>query len=123
MKFEINKIKPSMTHEEKVYEYARRISHYSSLASKERHNSKNFNCSKVDENAKICNEFVGCSKRDSIIYERIKKHDLYAIVSDSDFPEKCEGCKKASEYYDKFREAKSKQGAAMRQLNKEMKNP
>lgn len=35
--------------------------------------------------------------------------------------EKCHGCKEASNHYDAFREAKAKQGAAMRQLASEMK--
>lgn len=101
--FAINPIKPSMSHEQKVYEYARRISHYSLAASSERSLSKSFNCQNLDRNLEIFGEICGCNKNGA------------DVVHGS-----CEPCNESSKHYIRFREAKSKQGAAMRQLNKEM---
>lgn len=117
MEFEIKPIKPAMSHEDKVYEYARRISHYSKLASSERSLSKNFSCSMTRENFEITGIECGCSKRESVMvaleHSMGNFHYIHTI-------EKCKGCSDASAHYDAFRDAKSKQGAAMRQLNKEM---
>lgn len=118
MEFKITPIKPSMTHEEKVYEYARRIAHYSVTASSERELSKKFACSMIKDNLELTGVACGCTKRESsmIAFERsIGNFDYVHKI------EKCHGCKEASKHYDAFREAKSKQGAAMRQLANEMK--
>lgn len=93
-----------MDHEQKVYEYARRISHYSLLSSKERELSKRFNCQELERNFNIFGEKCGCLKHGADLVNK-----------------PCEPCLRASIHYVNFRDAKSKQGAAMRQLNKEMK--
>lgn len=118
MEFKITPIKPSMTHEEKVYEYARRISHYSVTASKERELSKKFSCSMIRDNFELTGIACGCSKRESSMIA------LERSVGNFDYVhkiEKCQGCKEASKHYDAFREEKAKRGAAMRQLASEMK--
>ena len=104
MKFEIVKITPSMSHEEKVYEYARRISHYSLLASDERKLSKVFRCENTLRNMELFNEPCGCFKYGA---------------ADSHKP--CNPCMKSHIHYLMYREAVSKKAAALRQLNKEMK--
>lgn len=103
MKFEIVKITPSMTHEEKVYEYARRISHYSLLASKERVLSKVFACENTVRNKALFNEPCGCFKHGA-----------------DEHIEPCNPCKESHNHYLSFRNAVSKKAAALRQLNKEM---
>lgn len=101
-----------MTHEEKVYEYARRISYYSQLASKERKESKVFKCSNLLRNLDITRKKCGCFSNEIIF------HEAQAIKEVDTSP--CDQCKKAHVHYLAYREAKSKQGAAMRQLANEM---
>lgn len=103
MTFEINKIYPSMSHEDKVYEYARRISHYSLLASSERALSKVFNCSNLDRNFELFGERCGCFKHGA-----------------NDAHKPCKACTESHLHYLNFREAKAKRATALRQLNKEM---
>lgn len=105
MKFEINKIKSSMIHEQKVYEYARRISHYSLEASRLRAKSKTFNCSSLERNFELFGEKCGCFKHGA---DQVHKP--------------CSSCLKSHVHYVGFRDAVSKKAAALRQLNKEMKN-
>ena len=104
MKFEINPIKPSMSHEEKVYEYARRLSHYSLLASSEREQSKVFLCQNTVRNMELFNEPCGCFKHGA-----------------DEHHQPCKPCIFAHEHYLLYRGAVSKKAAALRQLNKEMK--
>lgn len=103
--FQINKIKPAMSHEEKVYEYARRISFYGRMASHFRQQSKVFNCQHLDVNKKVVGGFydgdpTGCLKNED--------------------KEPCEPCKKAAIAYGYFRSNTNKKAAAFRQLNSEM---
>lgn len=112
MEFEIKPIKPAMSHEEKVYEYARRLSHYSLLASEERRLSKVFKCENILRNLDISGKSCGCFSNDIMFSEAKCKADICT--------EPCEPCVKANVHYSRYRDAKSKQGAAMRQLNKEM---
>lgn len=114
MKFEINKIKPSMTHEEKVYEYARRISFYSLLASEKRAESKIFECVLIPVNKELTGESCGCTEREAHLFS-------VGSPSQGQVP-KCEACEKSSASYKEFRDAVSKKAAALRQLNKEMSN-
>jgi hypothetical protein len=113
MKFEIKPIKPKMSHEEKVYEYARRIAYYSKEASTQRDLSKVFKCHNLIRNLEITGKSCGCYSRDI--------HFSETKFNGGD-TEKCKPCTKAHVHYLAFREAKSKQGAAMRQLAKEMTN-
>ena len=117
--FKINTIKPSMTHKEKVYEYARRISHYSLEASDERKMSKIFDCSRVDANKLECGERCGCSRRVSLIRQRLINAGDFA-GAESVNPSFCESCDDAAMHYHAFRDAVSKKAAALRQLNNEM---
>lgn len=117
MTFEINPIKPAMNHEEKVYEYARRLSHYSTEAAKFKKLSRVFNCSMLDANYQICDERVGCSRRDNLLVISQNKIGNYGFQS---MMPKCQSCEEASNHYCHFREAKAKQATALRQLNKEM---
>ena len=105
MKFKIVKITPSMSHDSKVYEYARRLSHYSLLASEERKLSKVFRCENLDRNTKLFNESCGCFK-----YGAEEHH------------KPCKPCMKAHTHYSMYREAVNKKATALRQLNKEMQN-
>lgn len=117
MNFKIEKINSSMSHKDKVYEYARRISHYSLMASGERALSKIFNCSMLDENKELCGERVGCSKRDSMLIRA-------NIMAGKDHHEVefCESCRESRNHYLLYREAVSKKATALRHLNKEMQN-
>lgn len=117
MSFEIVKIKPLMAHEQRVYEYARRISYYSLVASAERAESKKFACSMQEINRQICGELVGCIKRDSKLTAIERSICNFAFKSDHPV---CPSCAKASEHYSLFRDAVSKKAAALRQLNHEM---
>ena len=117
MSFEIVKIKPLMTHEQKVYEYARRISHYSLVASAERAGSKKFACSMLELNREACGESVGCTKRDSKLTAIERSICNFTFKSEHTV---CPSCAKASEHYSLFRDAVSKKAAALRQLNHEM---
>ena len=117
--FKITTIKPSMTHEEKVYEYARRISHYSLEASDERKMSKVFDCARIEENEAECGERCGCSRRVSLIRRKlVNAGDLAGAESVN--PSYCESCDDAAMHYHAFRDAVSKKAAALRQLNNEM---
>lgn len=104
MTFEINPIKPAMNHEEKVYEYARRISHYSLKASKERSLSKVFACENITRNKELFNEECGCFKHGA-----------------SEHHKPCKPCTHSHDHYILYRDAVSKKAAALRQLNKEMR--
>ena len=117
MTFTIKQIKPAMSHEEKVYEYARRLSHYSIASAKFKKLSKVFNCSMLDVNHKLCGERVGCSRRDNLLTMEQRRIGNYSFQSDI---EKCESCEIASHQYFEFRALKAKQATALRQLNKEM---
>lgn len=108
----INAIKPSMTHEEKVYEYARRISYYSQLASKERSDSKVFKCQNLTRNIRLSGKACGCFSNE-IMFSGARSNQ-------EEDTSPCKECKKANTHYNNFRAAKSKQGAAMRQLAKEI---
>lgn len=112
MEFEIIKIKPSMSHEEKVYEYARRISYYSQVASKERKESKIFKCQNLVRNLNLSGKKCGCFSNDITFSE--------ARGNETEDTSPCEQCQKARVNYIAYRDAKSKQGAAMRQLSNEM---
>lgn len=114
MKFKINPIKPAMTHEEKVYEYARRIAHYSKEASSQRDSSKVFKCKNLLRNQSITGKACGCYSNDITYSESRATIGMGSL-------EPCEPCIKAHVHYLAFREAKAKQGAAMRQLASEMK--
>lgn len=106
MDFKINPIKPSMSHEEKVYEYARRIAHYSKTASEERESSKIFKCENILRNLEYSGKHCGCFSNEIALRE---------------FPlNPCKPCTMAHSHYLAFRSAKAKQGAAMRQLANEM---
>lgn len=118
--FKINKIKPSMSHAERVYEYARRISHYSLLASEERGMSKVFDCSMIDENNSKCGERCGCAKRDAILRSREMNTNPSKYLPDQRKYSFCESCEDATNHYRAFRDAVSKKAAALRQLNNEM---
>lgn len=118
MQFEINPIKSTMTHEDKVYEYARRISYYSLHSSSERDLSKNFACTMLDANKEICGERVGCSRRDNLLVIAENKLGKYGFKS---MMPKCQSCSDASKHYEMFRSSRAKQATALRQLNKEMK--
>lgn len=104
MTFKINPIKPAMSHEEKVYEYARRISYYSLLAADERKLSKVFRCENTARNMEIFNEPCGCFKHGADEYHK-----------------PCKPCIYSHEHYILYRDAVNKKAAALRQLNKEMK--
>lgn len=104
MTFKIKPIKPAMSHEEKVYEYARRISHYSVLASAEKAQSKIFNCHNLDRNQGLFNERCGCFKNGL-----------------ADTHEPCQPCLNSHDHYLGYRDAVNKKAAALRQLNREMK--
>lgn len=104
MTFEINPIKPAMSHEEKVYEYARRISHYSILASSEKSKSKVFNCQNISRNLILFSEACGCFKHGA-----------------ADVHEPCKPCLDSHSHYLHYRDAVNKKAAALRQLNKEMR--
>ena len=118
--FKIKTIKPSMTHEEKVYEYARRISHYSLEASDERKMSKVFDCSIIELNHSECGERCGCSRRESLIRDRLLKAGDYAALESRTGTGFCPSCDEAAMHYCAFRDAVSKKAAALRQLNNEM---
>ena len=101
MNFKINKITTSMSHEQKVFEYARRISFYHLMMAEERGMSKVFACSNLKRNAIDNNgEEVGCLKRPDL--------------------EPCESCSDAADHYVKFRRYNKLKATATRQLNKEM---
>lgn len=105
MKFEINAIKPAMTHEEKVYEYSRRIAYYLHQAKLEREKSKIFNCADLDVNERVVGGFydgepTGCLK--------------------NDWKPSCEACNKSAIHYGKYREHTRKKATAIRQLSKEL---
>ncbi|MGL4757597.1 MAG: hypothetical protein ACRCXB_35020 [Aeromonadaceae bacterium] len=117
--FKINTIKPSMTHEEKVYEYARRISHYSLEASDERKMSKVFDCARLAANEAECGERCGCLRMVSLIRQRLINAGDFA-GAESVNPSFCESCDDAAMHYHAFRDAVSKKAAALRQLNNEM---
>lgn len=117
MTFKINPIKPAMSHEEKVYEYARRLSHYSTESAKFKKLSKLFNCSMLDANHQICGERAGCSRRDNLLVIAQNKIGNYGFQS---MMPKCQSCEEASVNYLTFRNSKAKQATALRQLNKEM---
>lgn len=117
MSFEIVKITPSMSHEQKVYEYARRISHYSKESARSKKLSKVFNCSMVDANYQVCGERVGCSRRDNLLVIAQNKIGNYGFQP---MIPRCQSCEDASAHYYDFRNAKTKQATALRQLNKEM---
>ncbi len=104
MTFEIKPIKPVMSHEEKVYEYARRISHYSTTASSQKSLSKIFACENTDRNKKLFDEECGCFKHGA-----------------NEHHEPCKPCAEAHDHYIRYRDAVSKKAAALRQLNKEMR--
>ncbi|MGL4354105.1 MAG: hypothetical protein ACRCTP_09355 [Aeromonas popoffii] len=108
-----------MTHEDKVYEYARRISHYSLEASDERKMSKIFDCSRVDANKSECGERCGCSRRVSLIRKGLMNAGDFA-GAESVNPSFCESCDEAKMHYHAFRDAVSKKATALRQLNNEM---
>ena len=118
--FSINPIKPSMSHAERVYEYARRISHYSRVASDERAMSKQFNCSLVDENHAKCGERCGCSRREALVYQSLVKIGNPSYLDAYEPEGYCESCDEASKHYHAYRDAVSKKAAALRQLNNEM---
>lgn len=118
--FSINPIKPSMSHAERVYEYARRISHYSLLASEERKMSKIFDCSMIDENHSKCGERCGCAKRDSILRRKEMSANPSRYLPDQRKYSFCESCEEATNHYQAYRDAVSKKAAALRQLNNEM---
>ena len=118
--FKINKIKPSMSHAERVYEYARRISHYSLVASEERAMSKIFDCSIIERNHSECGERCGCSRRESLIRDRLLKAGDYAALESRTGIGFCPSCDDAAKHYCAFRDAVSKKAAALRQLNNEM---
>ena len=118
--FKINKIKPSMSHAERVYEYARRISHYSLLASEERGMSKVFDCSIIEHNHSECGERCGCSRRESLIRDRLLNAGDYAALESRTGIGFCPSCDEAAKHYCAFRDAVSKKAAALRQLNNEM---
>lgn len=118
--FKINTIKPSMTHQEKVYEYARRISHYSLEASDERKMSKIFDCSRVDANKSECGERCGCSRREALVYQSLVKIGNPSYLDAYEPEGYCESCDEASKHYHAYRDAVSKKAAALRQLNNEM---
>lgn len=115
MTFKINPIKPAMSHEEKVYEYARRISNYSLLASEERRLSKVFKCENILRNLDISGKSCGCFSNEIMFSEARGNADRHKEPC-----KPCKPCIKANVHYSRYRDAKSKQGAAMRQLNKEM---
>ncbi|AOQ26691.1 hypothetical protein [Vibrio phage 2E1] len=117
MKFEIKPIKPVMSHKDKVYEYARRLSHYSLESARFKKLSKIFNCSMLDANYQICGERVGCSRRDNLLVIAQNKIGNYGFQS---MMPKCQSCEEASINYLTFRNSKAKQATALRQLNKEM---
>jgi hypothetical protein len=105
MKFEIKAIKPTMSHEEKVYEYSRRIAFYLYHAKLEREQSKVFDCADLDVNKKVVGGFydgepTGCLK--------------------NEWKPVCEACNKAAIHYDKYREHTRKKATAIRQLSKEL---
>lgn len=104
MTFKINKINKTMSHEEKVYEYARRISYYSMLASSERDESKMFDCQSLTRNLTVSGEACGCFKNGLA--------DIY---------EPCKPCLESHGHYLNYRDAVNKKAAALRQLNSEMK--
>ena len=118
--FKINKIKPSMSHAERVYEYARRISNYSLVASEERAMSKIFDCSIIEHNHSECGERCGCSRRESLIRDRLLKAGDYAALESRTGIGFCPSCDEAAMHYCAFRDAVSKKAAALRQLNNEM---
>ena len=118
--FKINKIKPSMSHAERVYEYARRISHYSLVASEERAMSKIFDCSIIEHNHSECGERCGCSRRESLIRDRLLKAGDYDALESRTGIGFCPSCDEAAKHYCAFRDAVSKKAAALRQLNNEM---
>lgn len=118
--FKIKTIKPSMTHEEKVYEYARRISHYSLEASDERKMSKVFDCSIIERNHSECGERCGCSRRESLIRDRLLKAGDHAALESRAGIGFCPSCDEAAMHYCAFRDAVSKKAAALRQLNNEI---
>ena len=118
--FKINKIKPSMSHAERVYEYARRISHYSLVASEERGMSKVFDCSIIEHNHSECGERCGCSRRESLIRDRLLKAGDYEALESRTGIGFCPSCDEAAMHYCAFRDAVSKKAAALRQLNNEM---
>ena len=118
--FKINKIKPSMSHAERVYEYARRISHYSLVASEERAMSKAFDCSIIERNHSECGERCGCSRRESLIRDKLIKAGDYAALESRAGIGFCRSCDEAAKHYCAFRDAVSKKAAALRQLNNEM---
>lgn len=103
MTFKINPIKPVMDHKDKVYEYARRISHYSLVASEERSLSKVFKCENIARNLMLFSEACGCFKHGA-----------------ANAHKPCDPCVKSHNHYLKYRDAVNKKAAALRQLNKEM---
>ena len=109
-----------MSHAERVYEYARRISHYSLVASEERAMSKVFDCSIIEHNYSECGERCGCSRRESLIRDRLIKAGDYAALESRTGIGFCQSCDEAAKHYCAFRDAVSKKAAALRQLNNEM---
>lgn len=89
-----------MPKQDKIVEYARRISFYHIMMTEERTLSKVFNCSELVRNA-VNNggDEVGCLKRPDL--------------------EPCAECKRASEHYEQYRKYNRMRATALRQLNKE----
>lgn len=100
MKFKTNKIYPSMPKQDKITEYARRISFYHLMMTEERTLSKVFDCTEMSRNAVDNGEAVGCLKRPDLT--------------------PCEECKRASMHYDQYRKNNRMRATALRQLNKEL---
>lgn len=99
MKFKINNVTPSMTKDERLLEYSRRISFYHLMMTDERKLSKVFTCTNLKRNS-IDNggEEVGCLKRPDL--------------------EPCQGCSNASRHYINYRDYNKRKATATRQLNK-----
>jgi hypothetical protein len=100
MNFKINKITSSMSHDQKVFEYARRISFYHLMMTEERSMSKIFACSNLKRNAIDNSCEVGCLKRPDL--------------------EPCDSCSDSAKHYVFFRRYNKLKATAMRQLNKEL---
>lgn len=99
MKFEIKKIHSGISKEERIYEYARRISFYHVIMTEERLLSKVFDCDNLMRNAIDNNgEEVGCLKRPDL--------------------DPCDSCKRSHSHYEQFRKYNRMRATALRQLNK-----